>query len=70
MIEVMAALGPEERSATAIAEGMGFAAVTQAAATAQRLDTARGLIERGRPYRFRHRAVEAFLTSSWPEVSA
>jgi hypothetical protein len=28
----------------------------------------RGIIERGRLYTFRHRAVEAYLTNDWPVV--
>ncbi|WP_279630800.1 hypothetical protein [Rathayibacter sp. VKM Ac-2804] len=36
--------------------------------TAQRLDTVRGIIDRGKLYGFRHRAIEASLTSEWPRV--
>lgn len=36
--------------------------------TAQRLDTVRGIIDRAKPDSFRHRAVEAYLTSDWPTV--
>ncbi|OOB92291.1 hypothetical protein B0T42_01370 [Rathayibacter sp. VKM Ac-2630] len=28
----------------------------------------RGIIDRGTLYRFRHRAIEAYLTSEWPRV--
>lgn len=68
LVDAMAALPPAERTLTTIAGRMGLAEVTQAGPTAQRLDTARGIIDRGRPYTFRHRAVEAYLTSEWPRV--
>jgi hypothetical protein len=67
-VEVMAALEPGERTLTTIAQRMGFTEATQLGTTAQRLDTIRGIVERGRPYTFRHRAVEAYLTTSWPRV--
>ena len=62
----MAELAPEERSLTNIARKMGHAKATDAGPTAQRLDLNRLIIQRGRPYRFQHRAVEAYLTSNWP----
>lgn len=65
-IEAMAELAPEERSLTNIARKAGYEKATDAGPTAQRLDRARRIIHRGRPYRFRHRAVEARLTSNWP----
>lgn len=65
-IEAMAELAPEERSLTNIARKAGCEKATDAGPTAQRLDRARRIIHRGRPYRFRHRAVEARLTSDWP----
>jgi hypothetical protein len=65
-IEAMAELAPEERSLTNIARKAGYEKATDAGPTAQRLDRARRIIHRGRPYRFRHRAVEARLTSDWP----
>ena len=64
-IEAMAELAPEERSLTNIARKAGYEKATDAGPTAQRLDRARRIIHRGRPYRFRHRAVEARLTSDW-----
>jgi hypothetical protein len=70
LLEVMAQLEPVDRTLTTIAKVMGFEGAAQAGPTAQRLDTVRGVIERGRPYRFRHRAVEAYLTSDWPDVSS
>lgn len=68
LLQVMAELPVPDRTATRIAEAMGFARVTDAGPTAQRLDTVRGIIDRGKPYTFRHRAVEAYLTSDWPNV--
>ncbi|PZF56724.1 hypothetical protein DEJ23_09190 [Curtobacterium sp. MCSS17_008] len=34
----------------------------------QRLDTVRGIIDRGKSYSFRNRAVEAYLSTDWPHV--
>lgn len=65
-IEAMAELPPDDRSLTNIADAAGLQKVTDAGPTSQRLDVVRGIIARGRPYRFRHRAVEAMLTTSWP----
>ena len=65
-IEVMADLDPEDRNLTTIASIMGYQRATDAGPTAQRLDMTRRIILRGRKYRFRHRAVEAYLTSDWP----
>lgn len=68
MLDTMAALDPADRTATTIARAMGFTSASQVAPTAQRLDTVRGIINRGGLYTFRHRAVEAHLTSGWPRV--
>ncbi|MFS0895114.1 ATP-binding protein [Microbacterium sp. 179-I 3D3 NHS] len=68
LLQVMAELPAPDRTLTRIAEAMGFARVTDAGPTAQRLDTVRGIIDRGKPYTFRHRAVEAYLTSDWPNI--
>lgn len=65
----MARLAPEKRSLSAIARAAGFERAADAGPTSQRLDTVRGIIDRGRPYTFRHRAVEAYLTSDWPTLS-
>lgn len=70
LLDAMAELSATERTLTRIAEAMGFAKATDAGPTAQRLDTVRGIIDRGKPYSFRHRAVEAYLTSDWPELPA
>ncbi len=67
-LQAMAELPAGERTLTRIAEKMGFSKVTDAGPTSQRLDTVRGIIDRGRPYTFRHRAVEAYLTSDWPSL--
>lgn len=68
-IEAMAGLAPEERTLTNIARRMGHGRTTDAGPTAQRLDRTRRIIQRGKPYRFQHRAVEAYLTSNWPWLS-
>lgn len=68
-LEAMAALPPEERTLTNIARSMGYERTTDAGPTAQRLDLTRGIIRRGRPYDFRHRAVGAYRTSEWPWLS-
>lgn len=67
-IEYMAAAEPEQRTATAIAKSMGYSRAANVGPFAQRLDTVRGIVSRGRRYAFRHRALEAYLTSNWPEV--
>lgn len=67
-LETMAAMEAEDRTATKIARAMGLGAASQVGPTAQRLDTIRGIINRGRQYDFRHRAIEAYLTSDWPHV--
>jgi len=64
----MAKLDATERTLTRISTDAGFSRSTDAGPTSQRLDRVRGIIDRGTRYRFRHRAVEAFLTSDWPAV--
>ncbi|WME23764.1 ATP-binding protein [Brachybacterium sp. GU-2] len=68
MLEAMVGLPPEERSLKNIAQAMGFEKSTQAGTTAQRLDTIRKIIRRGKVYTFRNRAIEAFLSSEWPDI--
>lgn len=63
----MAELTPGERSLSEIAAAAGFSKAADAGAAWQRLGRVRGIISRGRPYMFRRRAVEAFLTSDWPD---
>lgn len=67
-LQTMAELPAADRTLTRIAREMGLARATDAGPTSQRLDTVRGIVERGRPYTFRHRAVEAYLTSDWPSI--
>lgn len=68
MLQAMAELPAGDRTATRIAEAMGYSKVTELGPTAQRLDTIRGIVERGKPYTFRHRAVEAYLAGGWPRI--
>lgn len=67
-VTAMADLPAKDRTHARIASEAGFGKATDAGPTSQRLDRVRGIIQRGKPYRFRHRAVEAFLTSDWPAV--
>ena len=67
-LRAMAALPAADRNLTRIALDMGLAKAADAGPTSQRLDTVRGIIERGRPYTFKHRAVEAYLTTEWPRT--
>jgi len=67
-LRAMAELPASHRTLTRIATEMGYSRATDAGPTSQRLDSVRGIIERGKPYTFRHRAVEAYLTSDWPDV--
>lgn len=69
-VTAMANLSPQDRSLTSIAAEGGFARATDAGPASQRLDRVRGIITRGKRYRFRHRAVEAFLTTAWPKVDS
>nr|WP_245961580.1 hypothetical protein [Quadrisphaera granulorum] len=68
LLEAMAELPAADRRLTTIAHRAGFSTAAAAGPTSQRLDTVRGIIQRGKKYSFRHRAVEAYLTSDWPEV--
>lgn len=67
-LRAMAELPADERTLTRIASAIGYAKATDAGPVSQRLDTVRGIIGRGTRYTFRHRAVEAYLTSTWPSV--
>ena len=67
-VHVMSELPKNERTLTRIATEMGYDKATDAGPTSQHLDSVRGIVERGKPYTFRHRAVEAYLTSDWPDV--
>ena len=68
LVEAMAQLPEAERTLTRIARRAGFSSASAAGPTSKRLDTVRGIIDRGKPYGFRHRAVEAYLTSDWPAI--
>ncbi|MEX0153803.1 AAA family ATPase [Microbacterium sp. LMI1-1-1.1] len=67
-VTAMAELPPRDRSQGQIAARAGFAKATDAGTPSQRLDRVRGIIGRGKVYTFRHRAIEAFLTSDWPAI--
>lgn len=67
-VEAMAHLAPADRTLSGIAAEAGFLRPTDAGPTSQRLDRVRGIIRRGKPYAFRHRAIEALLTSGWPRI--
>ena len=66
LIDAMISLAKTERTATKIAEAMGKRGPNEIGSTAQRLDDVRGIISRGKPYTFRHKAIEAYLSSEWP----
>lgn len=68
-VETMAELDPTDRTLTTIARHLGYEKGTAVGPTGQRLDRQRGIVTRGKPYTFRHRAVEAYLTTDWPDVS-
>jgi hypothetical protein len=68
-VEAMARVPARERKLTRIASEVGYAKATEAGTPSQRLDTVRGIIDRGKLYTFRHRAIEAYLTSEWPNVT-
>ncbi|SPT53676.1 Uncharacterised protein [Actinomyces bovis] len=67
-LETMSSLEASERMLTNISRAMGLSRPESAGPTSRRLDIQRGIIERGKPYRFRNRAIEAYLTSSWPRL--
>lgn len=68
-IDAMVELPAAERTLTRIATKMGLSKASGAGPTSQRLDSQRGIISRGTRYSFRHRAIEAYLTGDWPDVS-
>lgn len=67
-VHAMAELDPPDRTGTKIAKKLGYDKAQHVGAFAQRLDTVRGIIRRGTRYGFRHRALEAYLTTEWPDV--
>lgn len=64
LIDAMALLAPANRTLTTIAARMDRRA-SQLGSAAQRLEE-RGIITRGKPYRFAARTVEALLHETWP----
>lgn len=64
----MSQLKPSDRTFSKIATAVGHEKEANAGPTSQRLDRVRGIISRGKPYTFRHRALEALLTTDWPEL--
>jgi hypothetical protein len=64
-LEAMAQLGPSQRSLTGIAAALGRTA-SQVASVARRLDLDHGFVDRGTPYAFGHRTLEALLVGRWP----
>lgn len=65
----MVGLPEQERTLKNIARAMGFERSSQVGQIAQRLDMNRKIIERGSLYSFRNRAIEAYLSSDWPDVA-
>lgn len=68
-VEAMADMPAEDWTLTKIAGHMGYEKATDAGPTSQRLDITRGIINRGRAYSFRHRAIGAYLTGDWPDAT-
>lgn len=69
LVETMVGLPEQERTLKNIARAMGFERSSQVGQIAQRLDMNRKIIERGSLYSFRNRAIEAYLSSDWPDVA-
>ncbi|WPF65903.1 ATP-binding protein [Corynebacterium sp. 22KM0430] len=69
VVEIMGELDPAERTLSAIADAAGISPATKLGTAARRLEKVRGIITRGKPYAFRNRAIEAYLTSEWPEIT-
>ncbi|MDO4258428.1 MAG: ATP-binding protein [Actinomycetaceae bacterium] len=67
-LHTMAQLPKDARTLKTIAAEMGLKKSTDAGTTARRLEINRGIIERGTLYHFQHRAIEAYLTSTWPRI--
>lgn len=64
LLEAMVRLTPSSRTLTAIGRQLGKTAA-QLGSASQRLED-RGIITRGRPYRFTARTIEGLLGRSWP----
>jgi hypothetical protein len=69
-LEVMARIPEGDRTLTRIAQESGRAKAAEEGTTARRLDRTRGIVVRGKTYGFRHRAIEAYLTTTWPDPEA
>ena len=69
IIHAMAELPIEDRTATQIAQKAGFKSATDIGSATYRLDVDRGIIQRGKTYSFANRAIEAYLTTSWPNLA-
>lgn len=70
LLATMARLAPDERTATRLAQEMGYESASQIGTAAMRLEVTRGLIQRGRPYTFTFPLIERFLRGEWPDVAA
>ncbi len=67
VLEAMASLDADDRSARNVARALGHASSARIGTPSRRLEDVRGLIVRGRDrYRFTHRSVEAYLRGGWP----
>lgn len=64
LLEALVILDPDDRTLTSAAQRLGRQP-PELATTARRLEE-RGIIERGRPYRFVARSMESLLAGSWP----
>lgn len=64
LVEVLASLDPDDRTLSRAANAIGRRP-TELATSARRLED-RGIIERGKPYTFAARTVEAHLRGDWP----
>lgn len=62
-VDAMVAIEPAQRKVSAIARALGYDGPQQLGSTTQALE-AKGIIERGRPYRLRVPALEARLTGA------
>jgi len=67
-LHAMARLDPADRTLSRIARETGHESGSEEGPIARRLDLTRGIINRGSHYSFRHRAIEAMLTTDWPRV--
>lgn len=67
VLDAMAALEPDDRSAHNIARALGHDSSTKIGSATRRLEDVRGLIVRGHDrYQFTSRTIGAYLRGSWP----